>query len=161
MGGTEMHTKLRMMSLAVLAIVAVAGLVLWLSAESSEVSSSENAADKSAAGTEPEVVLYYFHGTRRCNTCRTIEAYTQQALEKNFDDQLQAGTLEWKVINTEEPDNEHFVTDFELVSSSLVLVERKGEDVLRHEILQEAWTLVRDEPRFIEYVQKSVQGYLE
>ena len=156
-----MHNKIRMTSLAVLAIVTVAGLALWQSAESSEVASSENVVDKSAAGTDPEVVLYYFHGTRRCNTCRTIEAYTQQALEQNFDDQLQAGTLEWKVINTEEPDNEHFVTDFDLVSSSLVLVERKGEDVLRHEILQEVWTLVRDEPRFIEYVQKSVQGFLE
>ena len=156
-----MRTRIQMTTLAVLAIVTVAGLALWLSAEGSAVSSSENVADKGAMSTEPEVVLYYFHGTRRCNTCRTIESYTQQALEKNFNDQLEAGTLQWKVINTEEPDNEHFVTDFELISSSLVLVERKGEDVLRHEVLQEAWTLVRDEPRFIEYVQKSVQGYLE
>ena len=156
-----MHKKIRMSSLAVFAIATVAGLAMWLSAESSAVASSADVSAKRPPGTESELALYYFHGTRRCNTCRTIEAYTQQALEKNFDDQLQAGTLEWKVINTEEPDNEHFVTDFDLVSSSLVLVERKGNDVLRHEILQEAWTLVRDEPRFIEYVQKSVQGYLE
>jgi len=156
-----MQTRIRMTLLTVLAMVAVAGLALWLSAESSAISSSESAVGKGSTGAEPEVVLYYFHGTRRCNTCRTIESYAQQALESKFNDQLQAGSLQWKVINTDEPDNEHFVTDFGLVSSSLVLVESEGDDVVRHEILQEAWTLVRDEPRFIEYVQKSVQGYLE
>jgi len=156
-----MRTRIRTTSLAAVAIVTVVGLALWLSAESRAVSSPENAAEKGATSTEPEVVLYYFHGTRRCNTCRTIESYAQQALEAKFNDQLQAGALQWMVINTDEPDNEHFVTDFGLVSSSLVLVKREGDDVLRHEVLQDAWTLVRDEPRFIEYVQKSVQEYLE
>ena len=42
-----------------------------------------------------------------------------------------------------------------------VLVEIDGGEPVRHQVLQEVWTLVRDKPGFIEYVQKSVQGYLE
>jgi hypothetical protein len=89
-----------------------------------------------------------------------IEAYAQQAIETKFKDELQNGTLQWKTVNTDESANEHFVKDFALVSSSLVVVEMSGGDVVRHDVLQDAWTLVRDEPRFKQYVQKSVHEYL-
>ena len=152
---------LRMTPIAVLAIITVASLALGGSAETREVSSSESAVGKDSTGTKPEVVLYYFHGTRRCNTCRTIESYAQEAVEGKFKDALEAGTLNWTVLNTDESENAHFVKDFGLVSSSLVVVEVDGGEVLRHEVLQEAWTLVRDKPRFIEYVQGSVGEFLE
>jgi hypothetical protein len=110
---------------------------------------------------ERAVVLYYFHGERRCNTCRKIESYAQRAVETKFADELEAGTLQWKVLNTDDQANEHFVKDFALVSSSLVVVEMDGGNAVRHDVLQDAWTLVRDEPRFTEYIQKSVDEYLE
>ena len=113
------------------------------------------------ADTDSEVVLYYFHGARRCNTCQTIESYAHEALEGKFKDALEAGTLNWTVLNTDESENAHFVKDFSLVSSSLVLVEVADEEVVRHQVLQEAWTLVRDKPRFIEYIQGSVGEFLE
>ena len=151
----------RMKWIAVLGTVIVTGLVFGASPEAGEASSSENAVGNDSAGTSPEVVLYYFHGTRRCNTCQTIESYTQEAVEGKFMDALQAGTLSWVPLNTDEVENEHFVKDFELVSSSLVLAEVDDGDVVRHQVLQEVWTLVRDKPGFIEYVQKSVGEYLE
>jgi hypothetical protein len=147
--------------IAALAIISVASLALRGSAETSGVSSSESVVGKGSTGTKTEVVLYYFHGTRRCDTCRTIEAYAQEAIEDRFKDTLQAGTLNWTVLNTDESENAHFVKDFGLVSSSLVLVEVDGGEVLRHEILQDAWTLVRNKPRFIAYVQDSVGKYLK
>jgi len=149
-----------MTPIAVLAIVTLASLAFAGSAETSGVSGSESAVGKDSTG-KPEVVLYYFHGTRRCNTCRTIESYAQEAVEGKFKDALRSGTLNWTVLNTDESDNAHFVKDFGLVSSSLVLVEIDGGQVVRHRILQDVWTLTRDKPRFIEYVQGSVGEFLE
>ena len=151
---------LRMTSVAVLAITIVTSLALGVSAETGKAG-SENAVGNDSAGTKPEVVLYYFHGTRRCNTCQTIESYTQEAVEGKFEDALKAGKLTWSRLNTDEAENAHFVKDFELVSSSLVVVEVDGGEVVRHQVLQEVWTLVRDKPGFIDYVQKSVGEYLE
>ena len=152
---------LRMTPIAILAIITVASLALGGPAETRSVSSSESAVEKDSTGTKPKVVLYYFHGTRRCNTCRTIESYAQEAVEGKFKDALEAGTLNWTVLNTDESENAHFVKDFGLVSSSLVVVEIDGGEVVRHQVLQEAWTLVRDKPGFIEYVQGSVGEFLE
>ena len=147
--------------LVVIAALAVPVLVSFVSAESPQASTSQSTADGGPDSAERAVVLYYFHGTRRCNTCRKIESYAQRAVETKFTDELQAGKLQWKVLNTDDEINEHFVKDFELVSSSLVVVEMDGGDVVRHDVLQDAWTLVRDEPRFIEYIQASVDEYLE
>jgi len=122
---------------------------------------AEGSEPKGSTASEREVVLYYFHGARRCNTCRSIEAYAQQSIEGKFPEELESGTLQWKVVNVDEPANEHFLTDFDLVGSSLVVVEMRQGAVARHEILQEVWTLVRDEPSFVDYVQKSVGEYLK
>jgi hypothetical protein len=151
---------IRCLPLAAIVVLAVTAGTLLISAEKSEVMTSNSAVGDGVTKAEREVVLYYFHGTHRCNTCRTIEAYAQQAIETKFKDELQNGTLQWKTVNTDESANEHFVKDFALVSSSLVVVEMSGGDVVRHDVLQDAWTLVRDEPRFKQYVQKSVHEYL-
>lgn len=153
--------KPRMTSIVIVSVLTLASLSSGASAETNGNTSLESAVDTAATGEATDVVLYYFHGTRRCNTCRSIEAYAQEAVEGKFSDALQAGTLKWTVLDTDETENAHFVKDFGLVSSSLVVVEFDGGEVVRHEILQDAWTLIRDKPRFIAYVQESVGEYLE
>jgi len=147
--------------IALLAVVTLASLAIGGPATSGEESSAETAIAGDSTDTKAEVILYYFHGTRRCNTCRTIESYAQEAVEGGFGDALESGTLKWTALNTDESENAHFVRDFGLVSSSLVVVKLDGGEVVRHATLQDAWTLVRDKPRFLAYVQKSVGEYLK
>ena len=151
----------RMTPIVVLAIITMASLAIGGAVEGGEVSSAQSPVANDSTDTGPKVILYYFHGTRRCNTCRTIESYAGEAVEGGFGDALEAGRLQWTALNTDEPENAHFVKDFGLVSSSLVVVELDGGNVVRHETLQDAWTLVRDKPRFTTYVQKSVGEYLK
>ena len=57
----------------------------------------------------------------------SIERQAHEALTESFATELADGTLAWHAVNTEEPVNAHFVKSYELVSSSLVLVEfREG-----------------------------------
>ena len=35
-----------------------------------------------------QVVVYYFHGNARCQSCYKLEQYAKEALEKNFSDEL-------------------------------------------------------------------------
>ncbi len=107
-----------------------------------------------------KVVVYYFHGNFRCKTCRTIEAYSEEAITKGFADQLASGRLTWRVVNTDEPENKHFVQDFELVTKSLVLVEYLDDKVTRHENLKQVWQLVRDKERFLDYVRTATREFL-
>jgi hypothetical protein len=108
-----------------------------------------------------KVIAYYFHGNFRCSTCRTIEAYSQEAVQTGFSDALKSGLLEWKVVNVEEQANRHFIKDYQLYSKSLVLVKMQGDKQVEWKNLDRIWELVQDKPAFIKYVQDEISGYLK
>ena len=121
----------------------------------------------SASSEKPKtasmVVVYYFHGNARCGTCHTIEDYAKEAVYSGFADEIKNGRLEWRVVNVDEPGNEHYVEDFQLVSTASVVLERlAGGKRQEWKNLQRVWELVRGEKDdFLKYVQKETRGYLE
>ena len=118
--------------------------------------SSENKAAVS------KVVAYYFHGNVRCRTCRTIESYAKEAVQTGFADALKDGRLAWRVVNVEDPGNDHFVQDFQLSTRSVVLERLAGGKRREWKNLQRVWELVRsDKEGFLKYVQDETKAYLE
>ncbi len=105
------------------------------------------------------VIAYYFHGTKRCRTCMTIEAYAEEALKLNFPERLGNGTLEWRVINVEQPEHEHFVHDFQLTTRSVVLVDETNEERIRWKNLNRVWELVGDEEAFFSYIAEETRSF--
>jgi hypothetical protein len=114
-----------------------------------------------AGDPAPQIIAYYFHTNTRCSTCRTIEAYSEEAITAGFAMELAAGTLEWRVVNMEEPENKHFVQDFQLVTKSVVLVEERSGKVLRFETLEKVWLLTRDRDAFLDYIRGATRRFLE
>ena len=109
-----------------------------------------------------KVVAYYIHNTQRCQTCLKIEHLAEGALRDEFADALERGELEWRTRNMEETPNEHFVTDFDLVTSSLVIVDLHDGQQHAWTNMERVWELVHgDEVAFREYVADQVRTYLE
>ena len=109
----------------------------------------------------PKFVAYYFHGNMRCMTCRTIEAYAQEAVETGFPEALKDGRLEFRVVNIEKPNNEHFVQDYQLTTRSVVLVQFTDGKQEQWKNLARVWELTRDKEAFLKYVQDETRRYLE
>jgi hypothetical protein len=125
------------------------------------VASSALFAQESAPATgEDGVVAFYFHGNVRCATCRKIEAYADESIHSGFADALEAGSLIWSVVNVDEPENKHFIEDFQLVTRSVVLAEYQDGEVLRWKKLDKVWQLVRDKEGFTSYVQSETREFL-
>ncbi len=145
-------------SLLVIFVLILAGASILALPTSAETPSSSG---ETGSATPPsEIVAYYFHGHMRCATCRKIEAYSEEAITKGFTDELASGQLEWRVVNTDISENEHFVTDFELVTKSVVLVEYQGGKVERFENLNKVWKLVGDKDGFITYVRNETHEFI-
>ncbi len=117
-----------------------------------------------STGTMPahRVVAYYFHNTQRCMTCNKIERLAEEALREQFAPALADGTLVWRTVNMEMPPNEHFVEDYQLVTSSLVLVDFHDGEQRDWTTMEKVWQLVHDdEAAFKQYVAEQAQAYLE
>jgi hypothetical protein len=128
-------------------------------ADSTEMKSSVDGED--SVDVEPRLIAYYFHGTRRCVTCRKLEAYTQEAIETGFAEELKAGTLAWRPVNTDEAENEHYRNEYQLYTKSVVLSERKDGQEVNWKNLNKIWELVRGEKaEFVKYIQDEVAAAL-
>jgi hypothetical protein len=125
-----------------------------------------NAADNATAQKAPAaqsksfIAAYYFHGNFRCPTCRKMEQYSRESIELNFAQQLKSGRLVFQSINIDEPENQHFVQDYQLVTRSLVLVKYENGKQTAWKNLPAIWQNVGDQTAFFEYVKKEVAAYL-
>lgn len=119
------------------------------------VSSTTNA--PSAKQEETPLTVYYFHGTRRCMTCNKIEQLTRAAINASHKDEIESGKMLFKAVNVEQPENEHFIADFDLATRSVVV--QRGA---RYERLDKVWQLVHgDEAAFQRYIADAIRRISE
>ena len=108
-----------------------------------------------------KVVVYYFHNTIRCATCMRIEEYSEFAILAGFSKELKNGTIEWRGVNMQMPENQHFVKDFQLHMSSLVVVLYKDGKQVAWRNLEKIWGHVGNIDDFVKYVQNNVKAFLK
>ena len=108
-----------------------------------------------------KLIAYYFHGTFRCTTCRTIEQYSHDAIQMYFAKELGTGKLEFRPVNVEESENRHFIQDYQLVTKSLVLSLVTDGKETKWKNLPDVWKLVRDKDKFFQYVKDEVDLFLK
>jgi len=97
----------------------------------------------------------------RCPTCHKLEQYSKEAIEANFKDALASGKLEFKVVNVEERENEHFAREYQLYTKSLVLSFVKDGKEVRSKNLEKIWEHVRNKQKFFDYVTEEVNNFLK
>jgi len=115
------------------------------------------AEDKPAA----KVIAYYFHGTMRCPTCHKLEQYSKEAIETNFKKAIASGKLEFKVVNVEDKGNEHYGSDYQLYTKSLILSLVKDGKEIKWKNMDKIWEYVGNKQRFIDYVKSGVTDFLK
>lgn len=135
-------------------LLAVLGLSL--------VFSASLAADKpKQAGVTDYVQVYYFHATKRCNTCTTIEQYSRETINANFKGQLNNDTLRFVLINFDEPENRHYLQDYQLLYRALVVVLYRDGKQVKYKNLEKIWQHKGNEADFSNYVKTEIETMLQ
>lgn len=116
------------------------------------------AAKPAAAKT---AVVYYFYTNTRCSSCKTIEAYTRDAVEKNFTSGYKGWDVVFKGVNVEEEPDKHFVQDYWLNSKSVVVQKFSGGKALNWGKLEKVWLLLGDKEAFVNYVTVETHKLLD
>lgn len=143
----------------IIAVLMIISALLLISTASAESPAPSSAPANDAL--TPQIVAFYFHGDMRCATCKKIEAYSDEAVNQGFSKEIDSKQLDWRVVNTDQVENKHFVDDFQLVTKSVVLVEYKDGEVVRFENLSRIWQLVGDKDDFIKYVSDETRKFIE
>jgi len=144
----------------ILLFLGVASLVAAIYSQSGKVR-AESPAAPTVQANESKVIAYYFHVTARCVTCRTIESYSREVVEQRFSGDIAKGRLEFRLVNVQQPENRHFVKDYQLFTKSLVLVRFEKGKQAEYKVLNDTWQLVGDKRAMQGYVEREVRDYLK
>ncbi len=124
--------------------------------------------DMSADGSPPRlaghrVIVTYFHGRERCETCRNLEADAKEAVQTAFAEKLAAGQMEWRIVDFDRPQDAHYDQDYKLGGVPAVVVSevRDGAEV-RGRVLDEGFMLVATgtKEQVVEYLQREIRAFL-
>jgi hypothetical protein len=152
--------------LALLAVV-LGSVAVWGAKEYRKTKAIVDAATKPApAETVPavqggQVVMTYFLGGTRCPSCVKIEAFTKATAEKDFAAELASGKLVFRIINTDEPANRHYIDDYKLASKMVVISHRVDGKQTEWQAMEKIWDLLDDESAFRTYLGETLHKYLD
>jgi hypothetical protein len=124
---------------------------------------SEHQAPKMILGSnasEGKIIVYYFHGTYRCPSCLQIEEWSLSAIQKRFAQELEQGTIIWKTIDVDEPENSHFTREYQVSTQALIIVKMTGKKEKRYKNLGKVWEYLSDQQAFYEYVTHEINKFL-
>lgn len=101
-----------------------------------------------AKAEEFKTTVYYFHSSQRCITCNRMEKYTMEAVAELKDTKFEA-------VNTDEPQNKHYLKDYGLYTKSVVITDNKGNC----KNLDKIWSYARDEVKFKDYIKSEIAEF--
>jgi hypothetical protein len=126
-----------------------------------EVKTTEVDSVKQEPTKTTKTIVYYFHTTRRCASCKKIETYSTEAISTAFTEQLENGDIEFKMINTDEEENAHYNEDYQLYTKSLILSKVVGGQETKWVNLEKIWELLGDQEKFAKYVVHGIEDFIK
>ena len=106
------------------------------------------------------VVVTYFTTDVRCDSCRTIERLSREAIEAGFPSAVANGAVVFRVLNTDRPENRHFVDDYEIANKTVIVSHQVNGTETEWTNRQDVWLLLDEPAEFFAYVREPVQRYL-
>lgn len=106
------------------------------------------------------VVVTYFMTDVRCKSCRKIEALTRQTLQNRFANELADGSVQFRTINIDRPENAHYIDSYELSFKTVVVSDMNGDAEARWVRMDNVWQLLGKPDKFEQYIADAVSAYV-
>jgi hypothetical protein len=129
------------------------GLAIFLQFNSCNAQTGERANQNSVLQTE-NVEVYYFHFTRRCETCMAVENESRKAVEELFSKALQEGRITFQALNLEEEEGKQIASKLNISGQTLLIV-RFGEKI---DLTNEGFMYARTDPEKLKKAIKNAIG---
>lgn len=86
--------------------------------KAAEIGCTTNALEMADEGNESAVKAYYFHTSRRCVTCNTVEKVSAESLKELYGDKIQL-----QAVNLDNKENEELAKKLEVGGQALLFVK--------------------------------------
>ncbi len=145
-------------------VVAVAVVVIIVNGfrgqKEKEIQTEKQDTHSNKAAIENGIVVYYFHTTKRCQSCMKAEKLSKETVETFFKNEIDSGKIRYMEVNTDEPENSHYIRDYQLFSKSLIISLVKNSKEIKYKNLTEIWQLIYNDEGFKNYVKSEIENLI-
>lgn len=135
-------------------MTAIIALVLSL-LTSFSCSAKEN---KAVAAVSNKVEVYYFHYTRRCMTCNTVESETKKALSELYPAQMQSGAVTFKSLNLDDATTKALADKCQASGQNLLVISGTSRTDLTNQAFMNA---VNDPDKLKAEIKKTIDALVK
>lgn len=135
--------------LAISSLLLISGVIVVLTfgfCNAKSENDTKTIADVSDAAGLKDVKVYYFHGTRRCATCKAVETVTKEALKEYYGDKVTLTS-----INREEDKENPLIKKYKVSGQTLIVTNGKK----KVDLTQTAFLYARTKPEKLKSKIKS------
>ena len=105
------------------------------------------------------IEVVHFHGAQQCWSCITVGEYAHKTIKEKFPEEYENGTISFKDINGELPDNKDMVLKYKARGSALFInAIIDGRDNIEEDTT--VWRLVSNEDRFTNHFENKIKNLL-
>ena len=114
-------------------------------------------AKNTAEVIKPKVEVFYFHYSRRCATCRTVENESKRIVETLYADQVARGEVTFESVNLEDEESHALAERCGATGQSLLVIS--GDQ--RVDITSQGFMHARNPDRFTQEIKKVIDPLLK
>ena len=108
-----------------------------------------------------KTIVYYFHSNIRCETCNTLEDFTKDAVMKYFSKEIEETSIELKIVNIDEKDNEQYIKKYDLYMQTVILLKIVNGKEIKFKTLDKIWDLVEDKEKYFLYIDQEIKEFMK
>jgi hypothetical protein len=105
-----------------------------------------------------KVEVYYFHFTRRCHTCESVENNAKLAVEALYKDKVKLGEYSFKAINLDEESSKAIAEKLSVGGQTLLVVSGKNKVDITSQGFMNAEDLDKMKAEIKKAVDKATKG---
>jgi len=151
-------------------LIAIVGIAFWVVRNSDKSTEAQSADNQTAKNQEElpmstakilaeKIEVVHFHASQQCWSCITVGEYALKTIKEKFPEEYKNGTIVFRDINGELPENRDMVIKYQARGSSLfVNAITAGKDNIKEDVT--VWRLVSNESQFINYFQDKLNKLL-
>ena len=113
----------------------------------------------SAIQKADKIEVVHFHGVNQCFSCITVGKFALKTIQERFPKEYKNGTIVFRDINGELPENQDIVIKYQARGSSLFVNAITDEQENMQEDVR-VWRLVNDEQAFMDYFEGKLKELL-
>ncbi len=142
--------------------ILIATVLFIACTQSPQKASNEQPRSELTEDSNLKLQIYYFHTTRRCLTCNSIEDNVKQVLENDFANEIKQGIINFRALNVEDAENKSLAEKYQATGAALHLIDMQEGVERDNDLTNYAFSHSRRQPEvFIQGMRDTINFFIK